>query len=163
MALKMSSWEGVGIEITDARKQELIHEMAQYLLENPETTFVHVGAGNSMMCITQREDPVFGTKWFHIFECSVRAQGSALTIQELLDTTQPKDSNKDPRHCSSPHNDQFNKPTEKAYNIAEIKKAFWNAFHRCGNIFFDNLGNNKHCDECTEGAWQRLESKMTGD
>jgi len=41
----------------------------------------------------------------------------------------------------------------KKYTIEEIKKVYWDRFHKCGELWFDYLSDDKENNECTESEW----------
>lgn len=40
------------------------------------------------------------------------------------------------------------------YKLDEIKKAFYETFHKSGERWFEYLGNEEECNNSTEEEWQ---------
>ncbi len=42
------------------------------------------------------------------------------------------------------------------WTLEEIKSAFWKTFHKSGELWFDDLGKNEDCVECTNSFWMEF-------
>lgn len=52
---------------------------------------------------------------------------------------------------------------DKKYTIEEIKKAFWDNFHECGELWFGYLGTNEENDSITNVEWESFLFSLTGE
>jgi hypothetical protein len=52
--------------------------------------------------------------------------------------------------------------TSKEYTIQEIRKAFWDTFHRSGEIWFNYLGTKEENENSTEWEWDDFEKNLRG-
>lgn len=44
--------------------------------------------------------------------------------------------------------------SEKTFTIAQIRQAFWQRFHKKGEMFFSYLGDEQENQEATETSWE---------
>jgi len=42
----------------------------------------------------------------------------------------------------------------RLFSIEQIKAAFWEEFHKAGELWFDYLGDEENNENSTEGHWQ---------
>ena len=42
----------------------------------------------------------------------------------------------------------------KTYTLDQIKKAFWEKFHKTGELWFNYLGTEKENEEITQREWE---------
>ena len=52
-------------------------------------------------------------------------------------------------------------PEEKKYTLEEIKKVFWEEFHRNGECWFNYLGTDEENEASTDSYWQSFLEKLT--
>jgi hypothetical protein len=45
---------------------------------------------------------------------------------------------------------------EKSFTISQIKAAFWEQFHKAGELWFDYLGSEEDNQSCTNGSWEEF-------
>jgi hypothetical protein len=43
---------------------------------------------------------------------------------------------------------------DKEYTIEQIKKAFWEEFHKSGELWFEDIGTEEESAESTDGYWR---------
>ena len=48
------------------------------------------------------------------------------------------------------------------YTLDEIKRAYWSAFHKSGETFFDYLHDEKDCEESTFSYFVDFVKELTG-
>jgi hypothetical protein len=48
------------------------------------------------------------------------------------------------------------------YSLTEIQKAFWETFHKCGEIWFDYLGSDVECEKSTWGEFGEFLENLVG-
>lgn len=49
---------------------------------------------------------------------------------------------------------------ERLYTLEQIKQAFWNTFHKSGEIWFGYLGSEEDDNECTQEQWGEFKESL---
>lgn len=51
----------------------------------------------------------------------------------------------------------------KRFTIEEIKRAFWEIFHKSGELWFNYLGNDEENNDSTQSHWFLFYEELTGE
>lgn len=51
----------------------------------------------------------------------------------------------------------------QTYTKEEIKQAFWDTFHRAGDVWFDYLSDEERCNRSTFSGWMEFYENLTGE
>ena len=46
------------------------------------------------------------------------------------------------------------------YTEAQIKAAFWKAFHKCGDVWFSYIGTEEQNESSTQESWRAFEEAL---
>ena len=46
------------------------------------------------------------------------------------------------------------------YTEAQIKAAFWKAFHKCGEVWFNYIGTEEQNETSTQESWRDFEEAL---
>jgi len=48
----------------------------------------------------------------------------------------------------------------ETYSLEHVKKAFWEIFHKSGEVWFDYLGTDEECTKSTNNIWEDFETSL---
>ena len=46
------------------------------------------------------------------------------------------------------------------YTAKQLKQAFWNTFHKQGELYFDHLGTDEECENSTQREWNDFTEEL---
>lgn len=49
----------------------------------------------------------------------------------------------------------------KQFTIEQIKAAFWNTFHKQGEVWFEYISDDQYCEGTTNAHWDDFEERLT--